>query len=96
MRKDHPLAAKDTVAPADMEGQDMIGKGRAYDCFRKSVETLLLGAGVNVSIPVETPDEELLQVIRSEANAFFAGQKSAGEAARQIQSRLSIYVAEQG
>lgn len=61
MRKDHPLAAKDTVAPADMEGQDMIGKGRAYDCFRKSVETLLLGAGVNVSIPVETPDEELLQ-----------------------------------
>ena len=41
-------------------------------------------------------DEELLQVIRSEAKAFFAGQKSAEEAARQIQSRLSIYVAEQG
>mgnify|MGYP002627255133 CR=1 FL=1 len=41
-------------------------------------------------------DGALLQVIRSEANAFFAGQKSAEEAARQIQSRLSIYVAEQG
>lgn len=41
-------------------------------------------------------DEALLQVIRSEASAFFAGQKSAEEAARQIQSRLSIYVAEQG
>ena len=41
-------------------------------------------------------DEGLLQVIRSEANAFFAGQKSAEEATRQIQSRLSIYVAEQG
>lgn len=41
-------------------------------------------------------DENLLKVIRTEANAFFAGQKSAEEAAGQIQSRLSIYVAEQG
>ena len=39
-------------------------------------------------------DEELLQVIRGEAKAFFAGQKSAEEAAWQIQSRLSLYLAE--
>ena len=39
-------------------------------------------------------DEELLRVIYAEANAFFAGQKSAEEAARQIQSRLSLYLAE--
>ena len=33
-------------------------------------------------------------MIYAEANAFFAGQKSAEEAARQIQSRLSLYLAE--
>lgn len=40
-------------------------------------------------------DEPLLTVIRSEANAYISGQKTAEEAARQVQSRLSLYLAEQ-
>ena len=40
-------------------------------------------------------DEALLNVIRSGMNTFFEGQQSAQEAARRIQSRVSIYLAEQ-
>ena len=40
-------------------------------------------------------DEQILSVIRSEANAYFGGQKTAEGAARQIQSRISLYLAEQ-
>lgn len=40
-------------------------------------------------------EEQLLSVIRSEANAYFGGQKTVEEAAQQIQSRLSLYLAEQ-
>lgn len=41
-------------------------------------------------------DSSLLNIIQSEATAFLEGQKSADEAASQVQSRVSIYVAEQG
>lgn len=61
MRKDHPLASRRTISPEDLRGQKMIGKGRAYDCFRKSVEKMLLGQGIEVSIPVETADETLIR-----------------------------------
>ena len=40
-------------------------------------------------------DEQILQVIQSEINAYLGGQKSSEEAAKQIQSRLSLYLAEQ-
>lgn len=41
-------------------------------------------------------DEALLHIIRSEANMFFGGQKNLDDAVKQIQSRVSIYLAEQG
>ena len=40
-------------------------------------------------------DEALLRIICSEAVAYFEGQKSLDDAAAQIQSRVSIYLAEQ-
>ena len=40
-------------------------------------------------------DETLRAIIQSEATAYFEGQKSVDEAAAQIQSRVSIYLAEQ-
>lgn len=40
-------------------------------------------------------DSSLMNIIWSEAQAFFAGDKSAEDAARIIQSRASIYMAEQ-
>ena len=41
-------------------------------------------------------DESLINVIRSEASAYLAGQKSAEAAASQIQNRITIYLAENG
>lgn len=40
-------------------------------------------------------DSELMDVITTEAEAFFAGQKSAQEVARLVQSKMTIYVNEQ-
>ena len=40
-------------------------------------------------------DDELVTVVSEEAAAFFAGQKSAEEVAKLIQSRVQIYVNEQ-
>jgi ABC-type glycerol-3-phosphate transport system substrate-binding protein len=40
-------------------------------------------------------DESIMEIIRDEAAAFFAGQKSAKETAAVIQSRVNIYVNEQ-
>lgn len=39
-------------------------------------------------------DEAVTEVLQNEINAFLVGQKSAEEAAGQIQSRLSLYMAE--
>ena len=41
-------------------------------------------------------DETALSIIREEVAPFLAGERSAEDAARLIQSRISIYVAEQG
>ena len=40
-------------------------------------------------------DSEIMDVITSESEAFFAGQKTASEVAKLIQSKLTIYVNEQ-
>ena len=40
-------------------------------------------------------DEGLVRIIREEANRYFVGQLSAEEAAEHIQSRVSVYMAEQ-
>ena len=41
-------------------------------------------------------DETALSMIREEVAPFLAGERSAEDAARLIQSRISIYVSEQG
>ena len=61
VRKDHPLAQKETLTAEDFRGEKLIGKGRAYDCFRKSVERMLLAQDIEVDIPLETSDEGLLR-----------------------------------
>ena len=40
-------------------------------------------------------DDALLTLIRSEVNAYLGGGKSAEDAAKQLQSRVSVYLAEQ-
>ena len=51
----------------------------------------LLAASENIAIY----DETVLGIIADESAAFFAGSKTAAETAKNIQSRVSIYVAEQ-
>jgi hypothetical protein len=40
-------------------------------------------------------DETLITLIAGEANAYLAGDKTAEDTAAQIQSKVSIYLAEQ-
>lgn len=60
MHKDHPLAQKDTLRFEDFRGQKLIGKGRAYHCFRTNIDRYLLEAGIDIDVPIETSDEELM------------------------------------
>ena len=61
MRRDHPLAQKETLTFADFQGENILGKGRAYHCFRTSIDQHILAQGLHVTVPIETPDETLLQ-----------------------------------
>ena len=40
-------------------------------------------------------DQSILDIVTGEAQAYFAGQKSADEVARLVQSKVNIYVNEQ-
>lgn len=50
---------------------------------------------INATDRIYTYDDTLYEVISSECGAFFAGQKSAEETAKLVQSRVNIYVNEQ-
>lgn len=51
---------------------------------------------VNSVTGVYEYDSSLMEIIWSEAQGFFAGDKTAEDTAKNIQSRVSIYMAEQG
>ena len=48
----------------------------------------------NIAVSRGTWNEDILVIITEEAAPFFAGQKSAGEVADIIQSRVQMYVNE--
>ncbi len=50
---------------------------------------------VNTTTKVQNYDEELIEMITNESEAFFAGQKSAEEVGRLLQSKMTIYINEQ-
>lgn len=60
LHRDHPLANKEELHFEDFRGQKIIGKGRAYHCFRTNIDRHLLESGIDVDVPIETPDEDLL------------------------------------
>ncbi|MDD5902835.1 MAG: LysR family transcriptional regulator [Oscillospiraceae bacterium] len=60
INKSNPLADKKQLRFEDFRGQSIIGKGRAYRCFRTNIDRHLFEAGIEVDVPIETPDEELL------------------------------------
>ena len=50
---------------------------------------------VNTTTKVQNYDEELMQMITNESEAFFTGQKSAEDVGRLLQSKMTIYINEQ-
>ena len=50
---------------------------------------------VNTTTKVQNYDEELMQMITNESEAFFSGQKSAEDVGRLLQSKMTIYINEQ-
>ena len=49
---------------------------------------------IEIARPLSRESEEIYSIIGEEAAPYFAGQKSAAEVAKIIQSRIQIYVSE--
>lgn len=60
MHKNNPLARKDSLTYQDLQGQHIIGKGRAYSCFRYHFDKHILLQNIDVDIIAETADEQLI------------------------------------
>ena len=56
----HPLAGKENIAYADLEGVRIVSKGRAYQCFRHNIDKYILLPGLQVDLVAETADEMLI------------------------------------
>ncbi|MCR5084379.1 MAG: LysR family transcriptional regulator [Succinivibrionaceae bacterium] len=61
MARSHPLARRDLLTYADLDGQSIVSKGRAYACFRKNIDRHILGQGRTVRILAETSDESVIR-----------------------------------
>jgi len=72
-----------------------ISDDNSYDIYNlNDTETARLMDLVNNTTTLAGNDEELYNIVLQEAEAFFAGQKSAEDVANLIQSKLSIYINE--
>jgi len=82
--------------PIAMEAMSGIGYGDWEYTFhtvtQEEVDRLL--ALIDVAKPISNADQEIMKIIEEESEAFFQGQKSAGDVAEIIQSRVQIYVNE--
>ena len=56
----HPLAEKSRITYTDLDGQMIISKGRAYQCFRHNIDKHILLPGLKIEILAETADESLI------------------------------------
>lgn len=68
--KDHPLAQKDHITAADLDGETIAGKGRAYQCFREKIDHYFLAQGLDVHILLETSDETILAELAAKHQAI--------------------------
>ena len=70
--------------------------GSVYDIYAMTQEQAdKLISLINSTTRVMNSNDSLVQIVTEEAQAFFAGQKSAEEVARLTQSKVNIYVNEQ-
>ena len=79
-------------AVIELPGAD--GEGREYPITTENLDTF--DELVNSVTGVYEYDSALMEIIWSEAQGYFAGDKTAEDTAKNIQSRVSIYMAEQG
>ncbi|MDR0936233.1 MAG: extracellular solute-binding protein [Oscillospiraceae bacterium] len=71
------------------------GNGEAVEFYAASPEDVAqIMAVLNASTHMLNIDAQVLSILREECGPLFAGQKTAAETAKVIQSRVSIYVAE--
>ncbi len=73
MHKDHPLAEKKEIHYTDLDGTTIIGKGRAYQCFRHNMDKYVLLPGLKVNILGETADEQIITELVARNKAINIG-----------------------
>lgn len=73
MHKSHPLAKKTFLTYDDQDGQTIISKGRAYDCFRHNIDQHILVPGRQIHILAETADENIIRALLLENKAINIG-----------------------
>lgn len=72
------------------------GDGKTYEIYalsQKEADKLL--ELINTTTKVTDQNDSILNIVKEQAQAYFAGQKSAEEVARLVQSKANIYVNEQ-
>ena len=73
MNQQHPLANKRYITFADLDGQTIVSKGRAYLCFRNMIDKYVLGLNRKIHILVETTDESVIRDLLIKNNAIYLG-----------------------
>lgn len=63
MHRSHPLAKLPALTYDDLDGQTIISKGRAYDCFRHHIDKYFLAPGRKIHILAETADESIIRTL---------------------------------
>ena len=78
---------KTTATFADWEAEIYPAEEEQIEVLRKLIAE---------AKPLNDNDAEILKIINEEAQAYFVGQKTAEDVAKIIQSRVSIFVSENG
>ncbi|MCR5757959.1 MAG: LysR family transcriptional regulator [Selenomonas sp.] len=73
LHKDHPLASKTCIDYEDLDGTTIIGKGRAYQCFRHNMDKYIFLPGRKVTILGETADEQIITELVAKNQAISIG-----------------------
>ena len=73
LHKDHPLAAKTAIEYQDLDGETIVGKGRAYQCFRQNMDKHIFLPGLKVTILGETADEAIITELVANGHALNIG-----------------------
>lgn len=71
VRKTHPLAEKESIRYKDIDGRQIISKGRAYRCFRSNVDHYIFAQGLTVDILAEISDIEVALDLASRSDALY-------------------------